>query len=96
MNADAALSEEIRSKALSGSRLKGKANTLIMPNMDAANISSNLLRMLGGGVAVGPMLVGAAKPAHILTSTATVRGLVNMTALAVVQAQAGEEAEKIA
>ncbi len=96
MNADAALSEEIRNKALSGSRLKGKANTLVMPNMDAANISSNLLTMLGGGVAVGPMLVGAAKPAHILTSTVTVRGLVNMTALAVVQAQAREEVEKIA
>ena len=84
MNKDAALSEEIRNKALPGSRLKGKANTLVMPNMDAANISSNLLRIMGGVVAVGPMLVGADKPGHILTSTVTVRGLVNMTALAVV------------
>jgi malate dehydrogenase (oxaloacetate-decarboxylating)(NADP+) len=67
-----------------------------MPNMDAANISSNLLRMLDEGVGVGPMLVSAAKPAHILTSTATVRALVNMTALAVVQAQTREEVEKIA
>jgi malate dehydrogenase (oxaloacetate-decarboxylating)(NADP+) len=74
----------------------GTANTLAMPNMDAANISSNLLRMLDGGVAVGPMLVSAAKPAYILTSTVTVRGLVNMTALAVVQAQTREEVEKIA
>jgi malate dehydrogenase (oxaloacetate-decarboxylating)(NADP+) len=90
MNADSALSEEIRNLAFTGSRLKGKANTLIMPNIDAANIGYNLLRMLGGGVSVGPLLIGAAKPAHIMTSSATVRGLVNMTALAVVEAQKKE------
>jgi malate dehydrogenase (oxaloacetate-decarboxylating)(NADP+) len=90
MNADSALSEEIRNLAFTGSRLKGKANTLIMPNIDAANIGYNLLRMLGGGVSVGPMLIGAAKPAHIMTSSASVRGLVNMTTLAVVEAQEKE------
>jgi malate dehydrogenase (oxaloacetate-decarboxylating)(NADP+) len=94
MNADAALSEEIRNLAFTGSRLKGKANTLVMPNIDAANIAYNLLRMLGGGVSVGPILIGAAKPVHIVTSSASVRGLVNMTALAVVEAQAEEQLEK--
>jgi malate dehydrogenase (oxaloacetate-decarboxylating)(NADP+) len=64
------------------SRLKGEANLLIMPNVDAANISFNLLKMTGGeGVTVGPILLGAAKPVHILTPTATVRRLVNMTAV---------------
>ena len=64
-----------------------------MPNIDAANIGYNLLRMLGGGVSVGPMLIGAAQPVHILNSTATVRGLINMTAVAVVEAQGREQAE---
>lgn len=93
MQADAALSDEIRNLALPSSRLSGKANTLIMPNLDAANISYNLLKMLGGGVSVGPMLVGAAQPVHILTSTSTVRSFVNMTALAVVEAQARDNRE---
>ncbi len=94
MHADAALSEDIRKQALPGSRLKGKANMLVMPNIDAANIGYNLLKMLGGGVSVGPMLVGAAHAVHILNSTTTVRGLVNMTALAVVEAQSKEEIEQ--
>jgi len=93
MQADAALSEEIRNQSLPGSRLKGKANLLIMPDVDAANIGYNLLKMLGGGVSVGPMLVGAAAPVHILNSTITVRGLVNMTALAVVEAQERESTD---
>ncbi len=64
------------------SRLKGEANLLIMPNLDAANISFNLLKMTGGeGLTIGPILLGAAKPVHILTPSATVRRLVNMTAL---------------
>ena len=92
MRADAALSEEIRNQAFPASRLKGKANLFIMPNVDAANISYNLLKMLGGGVTVGPMLVGAAKPAHVVTTSITVRGLVNMTALAAVEAQATQSA----
>jgi malate dehydrogenase (oxaloacetate-decarboxylating)(NADP+) len=65
--------------------LKGEANLLIMPNLDAANISFNLLKMSGGeGITIGPVLLGAAQPVHILTPTATVRRLVNMTALCVV------------
>ena len=89
MHGDAALSEEIRSRVQPDSRLKGEANLLIMPNLDAANISFNLLKMTGGeGLTVGPILLGAAKPVHILTPTATVRRLVNMTALAVVDANA--------
>ena len=68
------------------SPLKGEANLLIMPNIDAANISYNLLKMTGGeGVTIGPILLGAARPVHVLTATATVRRLVNMTALAVVE-----------
>jgi len=89
MHGDAALSEEIRSRVQPDSRLKGEANLLIMPNLDAANISFNLLKMTGGeGLTIGPILLGAAKPVHILTPTATVRRLVNMTALAVVDANA--------
>jgi malate dehydrogenase (oxaloacetate-decarboxylating)(NADP+) len=72
-----------------GSRLKGEANLLIMPTMDAANISFNLLKTsAGGGITIGPILLGAAKPVHIVTPTATVRRIINMTALAVVDAQA--------
>jgi malate dehydrogenase (oxaloacetate-decarboxylating)(NADP+) len=89
MHGDAALSEEIRARAHPDSKLKGEANLLIMPNLDAANISFNLLKINGGeGVTIGPILLGAAKPVHILTPTATVRRLVNMTALAVVDANA--------
>ena len=84
-NADAALSETVRMTAFPNSRLKGDANLLIMPTLDAANISFNLLKAAsGGGVTLGPMLLGVAKPAHILTPSATVRRLVNMTALTVV------------
>ena len=87
MHADAALSEEIRGRVMLNSRLRGTANLWILPNLDAANIAYNLLKMLGGGVSIGPILVGASKPVHIVTSTATVRGIVNMTALSVVEAQ---------
>lgn len=86
MHADAALSETIRYAAFPNSRLSGEANLLIMPNVDAANIAYNLLKMLGGGVSVGPILVGAAHSAHVLTQSVTVRGLVNMSALAVARA----------
>jgi malate dehydrogenase (oxaloacetate-decarboxylating)(NADP+) len=87
MHGDAALNEKIRNRLYPGSRLKGEANLLIMPNVDAANIAFNLLKETNGeGITVGPILLGAAKPVHILTSTATVRRLVNMTALAVVDA----------
>jgi len=87
MHGDAALSEEIRQRLYTDCRLRGAANLLIMPNVDAANIAFNLIKELNGdGITVGPILLGAARPVHILTPTATVRRLVNMTALAVVDA----------
>ncbi|MDM0106345.1 NADP-dependent malic enzyme [Variovorax sp. J22R24] len=87
MHGDAALSEEVRGKALPESRLTGEANLLICPNLDAANILFNVLKMTGGnGVTVGPILMGAQGSAHILTASATVRRVVNMTALAVANA----------
>jgi malate dehydrogenase (oxaloacetate-decarboxylating)(NADP+) len=89
MHGDSALSEEIRNRVYPDSRLKGQANLLVMPNLDAANISFNLLKMTGGeGLTIGPILLGAAMPVHILTPSTTVRRLVNMTALAVVEAGA--------
>jgi malate dehydrogenase (oxaloacetate-decarboxylating)(NADP+) len=91
MHAEAALSEEIRKATFPASRLKGQANLLIAPNIESAHIAHGLLRMLGGGVSVGPMLLGAAKPAHVVTQSITVRGLVNMSALTVVQAQVKSE-----
>jgi malate dehydrogenase (oxaloacetate-decarboxylating)(NADP+) len=87
MHGDAALSEEIRERIFPNSRLRGQANLLVMPTLDAANISFNLLKVLGEGLSVGPMLMGAAAPAHILTPSATVRNIVNITALAAVDAQ---------
>jgi len=87
MHGDAALDEDIRMRLFPNSRLKGEANLLIMPTLDAANISFNLLKITAGeGITVGPMLLGAAKPVHILTPTASVRRLVNMAALASVDA----------
>jgi malate dehydrogenase (oxaloacetate-decarboxylating)(NADP+) len=86
MHADAALSVEMRQRVCMDSSLKGEANLLIMPNMDAANISMNLLKMTADGIAIGPILLGAARPVHILTASATVRRLVNITALAVMDA----------
>jgi malate dehydrogenase (oxaloacetate-decarboxylating)(NADP+) len=89
MHGDAALSEEIRQRIYPDCRLKGEANLLVMPNLDAANIAFNLIKAVNGdGVTVGPILLGAARPVHILTPTATVRRLVNMTALSVVDANA--------
>ncbi|MDP2228454.1 MAG: phosphate acyltransferase, partial [Moraxellaceae bacterium] len=87
MHGDAALDESIRSQAFPNSRLKGSANLLIMPTLDAANIAFNLLKVsVGGGVTVGPILLGASKPVHILTPSATVRRIVNMTALTAAEA----------
>jgi malate dehydrogenase (oxaloacetate-decarboxylating)(NADP+) len=94
MHGDAALSEEIRLRVFPRTRLRGEANLFVMPTLDAANIAFNLLKTAaGGGVTVGPMLLGAARPVHILTPSATVRRLVNMTALAVadVNAPRGQE-----
>ena len=84
MHGDAALSEEIRQMSLMETSLSGEANILICPNLDAANILFNVLKVTGGaGVTVGPILLGAAAPAHIMTPSATVRRVLNMTALAV-------------
>jgi len=84
MHGDAALSEHIRTNILPDSTLKGSANLLVLPNIDAANILFNVLKVTAGqNVTVGPMLLGAAKPAHILSPSATMRRVVNMTALAV-------------
>ena len=86
---DAALSNDIRNTALIGSSLTGEANILICPNLDAANILFNVLKMTGGhGVTIGPILLGAAATAHVLTHSATVRRVVNMTALAVADVNA--------
>ncbi|MEK7821065.1 MAG: phosphate acyltransferase, partial [Pseudomonadota bacterium] len=87
MNGDAAVNEELRQRIFPNSRLSGTANLLVMPNLDAANIAFNLLKSLGEGLSVGPILLGAARPAHVLTSAVTARGIVNMTAFAVMDAQ---------
>jgi malate dehydrogenase (oxaloacetate-decarboxylating)(NADP+) len=86
MHADAALSPFIREEIFPNSRLKGAANLLIAPNLDAANIAFNLLKVVSGGVAVGPILLGAAASVHIVTPSVTVRGLLNMAAIAIVDA----------
>jgi len=89
MHGDAALSEEIRLRVFPNSRLRGPANLLIMPMLDAANIAFNLLKTAAGdGVTIGPILLGAARAVHILTPSATVRRIVNMTALTVVDVNA--------
>jgi len=86
MHADAALSQTLRERALPGSRLKGEANLLVFPNLDAANITLNVAKSTLDALHVGPILLGVARPAHILTPSVTSRGVVNMTALAAVEA----------
>src|SRR5205823_1549081 len=89
MHADAALSKTIRDREFPDSRLAADANLLIMPNVDAANITYNALRVTaGGGITVGGILLGAAKAVHIMTPSSTVRRIVNMTAVAVADAGA--------
>ncbi len=89
MHGDSALDAAYRRDVMPGSRLTGEANLLVLPNIDAANISYNLLKTAaGGGIAIGPVLLGAAQPVHILTPSATVRRIVNMTALTVADANA--------
>ncbi|MBN9412668.1 MAG: NADP-dependent malic enzyme [Candidatus Paracaedimonas acanthamoebae] len=87
MHADAALSEILRKKIFPHSQLQGSANLLVMPNLDAANIAFNLVKIMADGQNIGPILLGASKAAHIVTPSITVRGLLNMTAVAVVDAQ---------
>ncbi|MGB0934499.1 MAG: phosphate acyltransferase, partial [Alphaproteobacteria bacterium] len=87
MHADAALEEKLREQVFPKSQLKGQANLLVMPNMDAANIAFNLSKCIGEGQSIGPILLGLDLPAHIITSSASVRSIVNMAAIAVVEAQ---------
>ena len=87
MSAEAAFEEEVRLKAFQDATLRGEANLLVMPTLDAAHIAFGLLRELGGGQKVGPMLLGMAAPVHVLDNSSTVRSVVNMTALCAVEAQ---------
>ena len=94
MHGDAALNESVRRAAFPNSRLVGEANLLLMPTLDAANIAFNLLKVASGaGVTLGPMLLGVAKPVHILTQSATVRRIVNMTALTTVDCSMERQAQ---
>lgn len=87
MHGDAALNELLRERVMPNGKLKGEANLLLFPNLDAANIALNLLKVSTQALHVGPILLGTAKPAHILTPSVTSRGVVNMSALACVEAQ---------
>jgi malate dehydrogenase (oxaloacetate-decarboxylating)(NADP+) len=93
MQADVALDEALRNRIFPNSRLKGAANLLVMPTLESANIALNLVRTLAGGLPVGPILLGIAKPAHITTTSVTARGLVNLAALAVIDAQVAESSQ---
>ena len=88
MQADSALSEMLRDRVLPNSQFKGSANILIFPNLDAANAAFQFAKVLADALPVGPLLIGPAKPAHILTKAVTARGIVNVTTAAVVEAQA--------
>ncbi|WP_158880476.1 NADP-dependent malic enzyme [Rhodanobacter sp. L36] len=87
MQADTAWDEALRLRTFPNTTLSGRANLFVMPNLDAANITYNMVRVMTDGVAIGPILMGLDKPAHILTPASTVRRVVNMTAVAVVDAQ---------
>ncbi|MFZ1772645.1 MAG: NADP-dependent malic enzyme [Rhizobiaceae bacterium] len=92
MHADSALSEALRQRALPHSPLKGEANLLVFPNLDAANITLNTTKTMTDALHVGPILLGAARPAHILTPSVTSRGVVNMTAIAAAEALSSAKA----
>jgi len=93
MNGESALVPAFRNRVYPHSRLTGEANMLVMPNIDAANIAYQMIKVLGDALPVGPILIGAARPAHILTPSTTARGVVNMTAVAVVEAQQAAEGQ---
>jgi malate dehydrogenase (oxaloacetate-decarboxylating)(NADP+) len=94
MEADVALIPEVRESLFPNSHLKGRANLFMMPNLDSANMAINLLRNFTKGVTVGPILLGSKKAAHVLIPTASVRRIINMTAIAVVDAQKKTEQER--
>ena len=87
MHGDTAVDPALRERVLPHARISGAANVLIMPNLDAANIAFQMIKTLADALPVGPILIGSARPAHILTPAVTSRGVVNMTAVAVVEAQ---------
>lgn len=87
MQADTAWDEVLRRRIFPNTTLTGRANLFVMPNLDAANITYNMVRVMTDGVAIGPILMGVDKPAHIITSASSVRRVVNMTAIAAVDAQ---------
>ncbi|KRG67568.1 NADP-dependent malic enzyme [Pseudoxanthomonas dokdonensis] len=93
MQGDTAWDEVLRSRLMPNSTLKGRANLFVMPNIDAANITYNMVRVVTDGVAIGPILMGISKPVHILTTSATPRRVVNMTAIAAVDAQIRSQRE---
>ncbi len=94
MQADAALEESVRKRTMPNSTFEGMANLLIMPNVESASITFNMVKILAYGITIGPILLGAARPAHILTPSATTRGIVNMSAISTVAAQAYEAENK--
>ncbi len=94
MSADMALDPDLRKRVFPNSRLQGPANLLVMPDLGAAHIAYNLARVASHGVTVGPILMGTARPAHILNASATVRRVVNMTAIAAVDAQLFEASQR--
>jgi len=87
MHADAALREAVRDKMVPDSKLTGAANLFIFPNLDAANICIEMLRSVDNGLLVGPILLGTAQPVHIVTPSATAKGIFNMAAIALADAQ---------
>ena len=94
MQADTALNEEIRAQIFPNSMLQGRANVFVFPNLDAANIAYNMVRQFTDGIAIGPILMGVSKPAHVLTPASTVRRVVNISALACVEAQIRQQVEE--
>jgi malate dehydrogenase (oxaloacetate-decarboxylating)(NADP+) len=91
MHADAALSAKVRASVMPGSTLNGEANLFIFPNIDAANIAFNMVKIFGEGISIGPLLLGMAQPVHVVTPYISARGLMNVTAIANVGAQVLEE-----
>jgi malate dehydrogenase (oxaloacetate-decarboxylating)(NADP+) len=94
MTADMALDESYRRQIFPNSKLRGPANLLVMPNLDSAHIAYNMARVISNGVTVGPILLGLGRPAHVLSPSASARRIVNMTAIAVVEAQLYEQREQ--
>ena len=93
MHADSALDEDLRNRVFPDSLLEGQANLFVMPNIDSAHIAFSMVKKIADGLVIGPILIGVAKPAHILTASVTARGIVNMAAIAAAECLEGEAAE---